>query len=348
MSTPVPQIVFTGDLRPYPGRPGINPAREAAFLESARRLFPDFREEVVDGADFEDFWEDAARAHAAYQAVGDELFVASHVRSMARRVGDGAVAGPTDHWLSEGVNVIRLGPVTNAELGSHHPQMLKGELELLREYGGRTVEIVGLDSTKDEDGVTAFLSHTPAAVFKRLDAKQSPLAVDARTAHTPHERRERYEEALEQAGYYWDAVHLDGRGRAYLAQGRVRMGFEYRLFVVDGEIVTGAGCVEEYTPLHAPEFGRFDDRVRERRGYLGEAATPEVVHKPAIVSDLIEFGSRICQNPLMRGRDLVLDVALNLERGTPVLVECNELSNAGLYASDIVAVYRSICERAHR
>ena len=99
-------------------------------------------------------------------------------------------------------------------------------------------------------------------------------------------------------------------------------------------VISGAGCVEEFTPLdRTPGQSAFDARVRAVRGHLAGAPS-EVVEKRSVVTRLIDFGREVAAE---HGGTTVIDVALDLgagNEGTPVVIELNELPNSGLYASD--------------
>lgn len=127
----------------------------------------------------------------------------------------------------------------------------------------------------------------------------------------------------------WFTVSLGDRADAFIAQEWVPMMFEYRLFVVDGEVVTGAGCIEENTPLD--NRAQFDSAVREHR-----AAQSPVVDRPEAVAAMVRFGQAVAveiaaENPAMT--QYVMDVAIGAD-GMPLIVELNSLLNSGLYASD--------------
>lgn len=136
----------------------------------------------------------------------------------------------------------------------------------------------------------------------------------------------------------WTYVRLEGQRDSLLAQEAIDMQWEYRLFVVDGTLVTGAGCIEEHTPLDRIAGVAFDTRVRRHRGHLG--GTPsDIEDRPDLVHSLLDFGLEMAEE---HGGTTVIDVALNAATGTPVVVELNDLPNSGLYASDHWATTRAL------
>jgi hypothetical protein len=140
--------------------------------------------------------------------------------------------------------------------------------------------------------------------------------------------------------------HLNGRlmrEDALLVQERIPLGYEYRFFVVNHELITGAGCVFENTPLDN-EGEQFHATVA--RGY----------HKQ---NDIIDSWNESIHGKLVsRARQIVettrqlepdahsycVDVGINLDTGEPVMVERGELDNAGLYASN----FGLIADAVHR
>ncbi|MDF2993888.1 MAG: hypothetical protein K0S37_4402 [Microbacterium sp.] len=142
----------------------------------------------------------------------------------------------------------------------------------------------------------------------------------------------------------WAAVRLDGRRGALLGQPKLQLQYEYRCFVVDGQVVTAAGCVEEFTPLDAIPGQPFDTRVRRHRGHLGGTASP-ITDELEVVGRLLELGRRAAEE---HGGTVVINVALDAERQRPVVVELNGLPNSGLYASDPWLLARALKDAADR
>ena len=142
----------------------------------------------------------------------------------------------------------------------------------------------------------------------------------------------------------WAAVRLDGRRGALLGQPKLQLQYECRCFVVDGQVVTAAGCVEEFTPLDAIPGQPFDTRVRRHRGHLGGTASP-ITDELEVVGRLLEIGRRAAEE---HGGTVVINVALDAERQRPVVVELNGLPNSGLYASDPWLLARALMDAADR
>ncbi len=124
------------------------------------------------------------------------------------------------------------------------------------------------------------------------------------------------------------------------------MAYEYRFFAVGGRVVTGAGCIEERTPLdHDPSDGPLDPWVRHIRGNGIQAGMDGVPQRRPDIVDLMrplaeEIAAEIGEPTSF---DLALDIC-----GEPLLIEVNGLSNAGLYASDPRLVTAALAHRLYR
>jgi hypothetical protein len=135
----------------------------------------------------------------------------------------------------------------------------------------------------------------------------------------------------------WHLARFEGLPKALLLQDQVPMAFETRLFVVGGEVVAGAGCVEAHTPLDAD--GDFVSSLLEAKRNQG----PVLTH-PHTRDVLVDFGRGVAKAAAAEGlTDFVLDVALG--PNGPLVVEFNPGHNAGLYATPIRALVRAILAR---
>lgn len=125
--------------------------------------------------------------------------------------------------------------------------------------------------------------------------------------------------------------HLDAlvysfidRGPCLIVQERVDMIHEYRLFVVDGELVTGAGTVFSHTP---------DDNTAPFNPLVSDhPSNDDCVARPELVARYLDFARRVI--PEMPIKTFSLDVALI--DGEVGIVELNPLmlGQIGLFACD--------------
>lgn len=133
--------------------------------------------------------------------------------------------------------------------------------------------------------------------------------------------------------------HLCDLPDAFLVQQEVPMRYEYRLFVVAGRPVAGAGCVDRHTPLNC-RAAPFDDAVEEVRG------NRRVRTVPGVVEGLVRFGTRVAAQVAAeepRLSEYTLDVAVGHD-GRPLVVEMNGLRNSGLYACDPAPVVAALID----
>ena len=103
--------------------------------------------------------------------------------------------------------------------------------------------------------------------------------------------------------------------------------YEMRCFCVNGEVLTSAGSIEDFTWLQNTE--KFDPQLQEIRNQT------KVKFQPKIRNQLLEFARKTAKEitPVFKTKDFALDVAII--NGKPGIIELNPLSNSGLYACDI-------------
>ena len=135
----------------------------------------------------------------------------------------------------------------------------------------------------------------------------------------------------------WALIHFEGKSDAFLVQEAIDMQYEYRFFITDGHIVTGAGCVEEHTPLQ--NSTQFDPYMRR---YRHDPQDPVVIQR-GLVQQYREFADLVVRQlaaEIPELHDYVLDVTLTQDG--PAIVELNGLANAGLYAADPARIVEAI------
>ncbi|MET1154190.1 ATP-grasp domain-containing protein [Arthrobacter sp.] len=121
------------------------------------------------------------------------------------------------------------------------------------------------------------------------------------------------------------------------------MEYKYRVFVVEQRAVSGAGCIEEFTPLDNTGYA-FDYKLRRNR-----SERSEVELAPEIAGILKGYARRAIEAPAKEVpalEDYVIDVALGAD-GEPLIVELNSLLNSGLYASQPSRVTEALAAREH-
>jgi hypothetical protein len=148
------------------------------------------------------------------------------------------------------------------------------------------------------------------------------------------------------ARFDWTLIEIAGRKDALLVQDCVTMTHEYRVFVVDGQAVAGAGCIEEFSPLHN-RGDKFDMRTREVR--MSEDGPSQVAERPDIVSRYVSAAPRIIDDLISGNPDMrtfVVDLCLINDK--VAVVEVNPSRNSGLYALNWAAVFEAQMAVARR
>lgn len=315
----------------YPGPDPRPSAPEARALQG--HLLATYSKHVTPvhwghGGDWEDFFEQAYRLNAALEGFG--------ARNVWVQVDGGSVARNAATWEQRPVADLQHLPIYGAQTGRRghylhvtvddrladsyatHQAFLTaaGRPFRVAGYATETNDIVQVIQRMSREGVTDFF-------VKVNPSKTGMFSFTLPPAASAEVIRRRFlSEAIE------SVMHLEGKEDAFFVQGLVDMRYEYRLFVVNQRIVTGAGCIEEHTPLD--NLGdTFDPRVRRNR-----PQRTVVESHPSIVGRLVTFGEGVVEQLAAEVPDLgtyVLDVALG-PSGEPLAIELNGMLNAGLYA----------------
>lgn len=318
--TTIPPQLFGGGLRPSPGIPGEwssekqQLAREV--LADVRAFSPELLGEVEPDADIEDHFEDACRISAAWRASDGHL---EH-----KECGTASDPWTTGEWSR------RFGPIASSEEGGRHAGDRQAAHPLVIKHGGRAMRVcsLGFDDSTDAS-VWLAARHRDAGVqrgiVKNLARKGGVWSVELDA--DPAVIRRRLMAAMD-----WGYIYLEGARESVTAQDELELTYEYRLFVIDGRVISGAGCVEEFTPLDRDvDTAPFDTRVRRIRGHLEQGEPSAVEDLPELVARLRAFGEQVAAE---HGGTIVIDVALDAVSDQPVVIEFNGISNSGLYASD--------------
>lgn len=138
--------------------------------------------------------------------------------------------------------------------------------------------------------------------------------------------------SLNQAIGDWAYDLIDG-GPNLIVQDFATIVAEYRIFIIDGEVITGAGKIMEHTPAdHRPcDFGPFSRFTPSPDG--------EAVDNPDLVKRYIDLARSIAS--CLPDRHTNIDVALI--NGRVGIVEANplELGQIGLFGCDIDILTRA-------
>lgn len=336
-------LLYSGDPMnyPYPGIPegwtDYNKRRAEEVLGRCQMLFGDAFAQHVSAvspqADIEDFWENAARAAAAFRAAsttGQQIQVCEQAQ-----------------WSPAQLD-RRLGAVLTIEEDRHgHDPLLQHPV--LTENAGRWMAVGALPEDplddRDDNIVTQLVARHAAgvthAVLKLAVRKTGLIKIEL--CADPQELYRRIMGADEDLT--WTLISIMDRAGAVLAQDFIPMSYEYRLFVVDGKLVSGAGCIVEHTPFnqvlpHDPNMTAFSPLMRQRRGNgLVADESSKVVPRPLLRRRYLEFGAALAAQ---YAGTVVIDVAVNEETNELLVVELNTLPNAGFYAADTDRIYQKL------
>jgi hypothetical protein len=319
-------------------RPGLGLAQ----VEMAEKLLIDWgchvRPPAPSDGDYEDFWEQAARLSAALQAFGSRCWITTDDETAVHsRTGQRI---PVVELERDQPGLRRYGAQRNLQHGHCRLEVLQQE-QLAGDYmsyqtfarrAGRQVAVCTAGSGDDTDlrsVLTRMADEADRLIVKARPAKYGIYTLDLPPAVTGPARLKALDKAIADSDLGWAMVHLEGRPEQFLAQTWVDMGYEYRLFVVGQQLVTGAGCIEQHTPLD--NTAAFDPKVEPIRN-----GPDRVWERADIVAGAVAFGQTVVSelaDEVPELQDYVLDVAL-APTGDYLIIELNGLLNSGLYASD--------------
>lgn len=129
----------------------------------------------------------------------------------------------------------------------------------------------------------------------------------------------------------WMIMHYDGSESPYFSiQGVIAPTFEYRMFMVGNEPVTGAGCIEAYTPVD--NLHLFDAKMEEVRNQSEVESQTDIVDR--YIAFAAEFGKNYAHE---HGSEMAysLDLCIDAKTGNVVPIELNPPFDLGRYASRV-------------
>lgn len=288
-------------------------------------------EAVPGDGDPEDWREQAARLEAAVRVLPDP-----HVR-VAGRPYEGPDPMTLAHYgtvmLRPYMDQLSLPP-SNADRYDLMPS--------LRPYLGRDARSVACDGDMIDTAVHGMLDRHPGsgvvAKFMLRD-KRLPLAfIDPDGTFMQTDEYGGKPERIPFAAWRWagyDLALFEGEPDAVLVQQKARMRYEYRMQVIGGEPVCGAGCIERFTPADN-RGNRYDPRMEETRN------SGRIESHPDIARLYEQFAHEAAH--AIRGEvegPYVMDLYLD-DAGRPHVIELNPQSNSGLYALDMDALLTAI------
>ncbi|AOG03043.1 hypothetical protein [Bosea sp. RAC05] len=139
-------------------------------------------------------------------------------------------------------------------------------------------------------------------------------------------------------------MDCEERETCFLIQERVPMIHEYRICVVGGEPVAGAGTIEWLSPIFRRDTdGAFHTLVE------GKRSDRQVRDMPSLIGRYVSEARRLCAS--LRAEwgkgahpftNCTMDFAINADTQEVCLIETDALDNSGLYALDFAQVAAAI------
>ncbi|WP_411839761.1 ATP-grasp domain-containing protein [Paracoccus sp. ME4] len=210
---------------------------------------------------------------------------------------------------------------------SPDPESMSGYRDAMARSGAGLSIIDGMAEFRGRSclvKVTRPVKHTHNRLF------EVPADADARSLYS-----------MVLGKYEFDLERISGDRDNVLIQEVIPMTHETRFFVAGGEVVSGAGCIEEHTPLDREAGQGILPPVFELGRNEGERVRDEGVAERLVAFAREAAAMIVAEEPELR--NFVLDAAIGPD-GASVLIELNPIVGAGLYANDPVAIANALVE----
>lgn len=131
----------------------------------------------------------------------------------------------------------------------------------------------------------------------------------------------------------WDGyelAHYEGYKKMVFVSQAINMNSEYRIIVVDHQPVSGAACIDSFTPLNNQERQRFHNQVHIGTRFAGQV---DVDNKK--VEKYVDIAKQITDDfskEIPEMKHYILDLFTN-HKGEIGIVEVNPMFNFGTYAN---------------
>lgn len=142
----------------------------------------------------------------------------------------------------------------------------------------------------------------------------------------------------------WATVHMGGLS---MLQGVRRMLKETRIFVIDGEVVCGAACIETHTPDDRTRIPVVDGVTTTFELQRGSGAF--VSNDRETARRMADFACQCASDFQAEGLfDYSLDLFVDGDTGEIGVIELNGVNASGLYANDVDAIFLALAETLAR
>ena len=252
-------------------------------------------------------------------------------------IEDGPVGAMLGYWAnSDFLNHRSLGiKLIGQDANAANAASAYAESPVFQRHAGRQTFYADASQESIEQVLTEILGdRDEAEIFAKTVRKEYSGNAVIRRGEPLFRQLCEYFDGLE-----WEIVQFEGNKKLLLIQDRISCRYEYRFFVVGGKLVTGAGCVEHFTPLDSTEV--FDPQMEAVRNQS------EVTFEPKIRDQHLAFAQQFVEEFASehgRNLDYCLDVCLDAD-GRSVVIELNPPLNCGRYASDSGVWMDAIIER---
>jgi hypothetical protein len=318
----------------YPTPPHIPQTENADNLIAQWRTYMGTHPRDGTG-DFEDFFEMAARLDAALHSGAGTVWIHDTRTTQGLDANFGQATMPVDR-LHDRINddLVLYGPLLRY---SHLNLIVDSSADryfdkpAFIDNAGRVTYLAGFRSPSMEvaEAMSLLAEAGHDEVFvKATKAKHGFWRIPAFADQAKSE-----EVLLDSTD--WSMVSAEGSPNAFSVQEIIEMHYEYRVFVVNGVPVTGAGCIEEHTPLDN-DGSAFSPLVRRVRG-----SSETIESRPDLTDVFSTFASQVAaQAASCMPEAYVVDLAMS--GGRPVVIEFNAMTNSGLYATNPRLVTQAI------
>lgn len=296
--------------------------------------------------DWEDWAENAAMLHAAHAACGDVRIIPQPKR-IAGFQGDPTPCIPqnpdgqptymygiwhtSDNWnFPEDINLV----------GNHASSVRRacsyGLSETFRRRAGRLFHVLDADHNQIENCLLQMHQAGVRDIFVKTRFKGV-----ARPFTLPESPKQLWGSISRDTELEWFLVEHEGRQSILYIQAAYEPTREYRMIVVGDKPVTGAGCIEAFTPVDNTGQA-FDDRMEEIRNKSAPASRPDTLRR------YLDFATDFAREwATEHGDDMIysLDLSTDARTGDVIPVEVNPGLNLGLYACMPSALIRAVQER---
>lgn len=213
----------------------------------------------------------------------------------------------------------------------HYPTSL-----VFQRAAKRNFVIVDADRDQIEAALLEFHNAGHRELFVKTRFKEAAIRFSL-----PEEPVNLWRSIQKHEAFEWFLVSYEGAKDCLFIQEIFEPTNEYRTIIVGDKAVTGAGCVEAFTPLYNMGSA-FDDRMELVRNRSEPLPNPEVAKRFQAFAET--FAAEWAAE---QGDHMIysLDLAIDGNTGDVVAIEMNQMQNLGLYATNADLLVQAIHAR---